>query len=66
MTKVVVVGNGMVGHRLCAKLRERAGGDRPRSTYIAVHRGRIPTRPWESSVADRSRMSGLSIVAPYT
>ena len=25
MKRVVVVGNGMVGYRLCAKLRERAG-----------------------------------------
>jgi nitrite reductase (NADH) large subunit len=46
MRKVVVVGNGMVGHRLCAKLRERAGPDRldivvfgeePRPAYDRVH-----------------------------
>jgi len=46
MKKVVVVGNGMVGHRLCAKLRERAGsdavaltayGEEPRPAYDRVH-----------------------------
>jgi nitrite reductase (NADH) large subunit len=46
MKKVVVVGNGMVGHRLCAKLREWAGqdalelvvfGEEPRPAYDRVH-----------------------------
>jgi nitrite reductase (NADH) large subunit len=46
MKRVVVVGNGMVGYRLCAKLRERAGpesvalvvfGDEPRPAYDRVH-----------------------------
>ena len=46
MKKVVIVGNGMVGHRLCAKLRERAGpdaldivvyGEEPRPAYDRVH-----------------------------
>jgi nitrite reductase (NADH) large subunit len=46
METVVVVGNGMVGHRFCERLRERAGGDRfavvcfgeePRPAYDRVH-----------------------------
>ena len=46
MKKVVIVGNGMVGHRLCAKLRERAGpealdivvyGEEPWPAYDRVH-----------------------------
>jgi nitrite reductase (NADH) large subunit len=45
MKKVVVVGNGMVGHRLCARLREKAGpdelevvvyGEEPRPAYDRV------------------------------
>ena len=45
MKKCVIVGNGMVGHRLCAKLRERAGsdaleitvfGEEPRPAYDRV------------------------------
>ncbi len=44
--KVVIVGNGMVGHRLCAKLREAAHpealgisvfGEEPRPAYDRVH-----------------------------
>lgn len=46
MKKVVIVGNGMVGHRLCGKLREHGGpgrlqisvyGEEPRPAYDRVH-----------------------------
>ena len=46
MKKVVIVGNGMVGYKLCEKLRQKAGPDRlditvygeePRPAYDRVH-----------------------------
>ena len=50
MKKAVIVGNGMVGHRLCAKLRERA---RPEELEVVVY----GEEPWPAY--DRVHLSSF-------
>jgi nitrite reductase (NADH) large subunit len=71
-TRVVVIGNGLVGHRFVEELRERDGahelaitvvGEEPRFAYDRVHLSAYfdGTSPSELAVASRERYQELNI-----